>query len=251
MDRIERTQISLQTGGCMEQKENEKQNAEFQQITQRFLYGDVAHHRTLSETQRALIVLVALTACQTWPSIGKYTEAALRAGAAPEEIEEAIIQCTPYVGMERVRCALDEVNCVFRAKGIRLPMENQGTVTEQTRLEKGLEVQRQIFGKESIDAMRASAPQELQHIQAYLSAYCFGDFYTRKALDLKMRELITFCAICCLGGCEPQAKAHAEGNLRIGNTREMMIQAVTQCLPFIGFPRALNAIACIDQVTLP
>lgn len=48
-----------------------------------------------------------------------------------------------------------------------------------------------------------TAPQELKAMQDHLSAYCFGDFYTRGTLDLKMRELITFCAICCLGGCEP------------------------------------------------
>ena len=86
-------------------------------------------------------------------------------------------------------------------------------------------------------------------IQDYLSAWCFGDFYTRKVLDLKMRELITFCAICCLGGCEPQAKAHVGANIHVGNTREILIAAVTQCLPFIGFPRTLNAISCIDEVT--
>lgn len=60
-----------------------------------------------------------------------------------------------------------------------------------------------------------------------------------------MRELITFCAISCLGGCEPQAKAHARANLGVGNTRQTLIDALTQCLPFIGFPRTLNALACI------
>ena len=97
--------------------------------------------------------------------------------------------------------------------------------------------------------MRAAAPSELKHIQDYLSAYCFGDFYTRKTLDLKMRELITLCAICTLGGCEPQAKAHVAANLNVGNTREILIEAITTCLPFIGFPRTLNAISCIDAVT--
>jgi len=94
--------------------------------------------------------------------------------------------------------------------------------------------------------MRANAPAELKHIQDYLSACCFGDFYTRGTLDLKMRELITFCAICCLGGCEPQAKAHAGANLSVGNTRETLIDALTQCLPFIGFPRTLNALTCLE-----
>lgn len=247
MERIERAKESLQAWHGVDDMKSNWQDSEFRQITRRFLYGEVIHHGTLTDKQRALIILVALAACQTWGSMGRYTETALRLGAAPEEINEALIQCTPYIGMEKVRCALQEVNRVFKAQGVQPSQENQATVTEETRLEAGLEIQRRIFGKEHIDAMRASAPEELKHIQAYLSAYCFGDFYTRKTLDLKMRELITFCAICCLSGCDAQAKAHAAGNISVGNSRETMIQAITQCLPFIGFPRALNALACIDQ----
>ena len=190
-----------------------------------------------------------LTTCQTLDNMAAYTEAALGAGATPEEIKETLYQCTPYIGMERVWAALKEVNKAFQAAGIKEPCRKQGTVTEETRFEKGLAVQQEIFGADNINKMRAAAPEELKHIQDYLSAYCFGDFYTRGTLDLKMRELITFCAICCLGGCEPQAKSHAGANISVGNTREMLIDAVTQCLPFIGFPRTLNAISCINEVT--
>ena len=199
--------------------------------------------------QRALVTLTALTTCQTLDNMAAYTEAALGAGATPEEIKETLYQCTPYIGMERVWAALKEVNKAFQAAGIKEPCRKQGTVTEETRFEKGLAVQQEIFGADNINKMRDAAPEELKHIQDYLSAYCFGDFYTRGTLDLKMRELITFCAICCLGGCEPQAKSHAGANISVGNTREMLIDAVTQCLPFIGFPRTLNAISCINEVT--
>ena len=133
-------------------------------------------------------------------------------------------------------------------QNIKFPLENQATVDEATRFIKGLTVQQSIFGKENINTMRENAPEELKHIQDYLSAYCFGDYYTRGTLDLKMRELITFSAIICLGGCEPQAKAHASANISVGNTKEMLIEAATQCLPFIGFPRTLNAIGCISAV---
>jgi len=163
----------------------------------------------------------------------------------PEQIKETLYQCAPYIGLEKVQCALDEVNRAFQSAGIAYPLAKQATVSEETRFEKGLAVQQEIFGADTINTMRANAPAELKHIQDYLSAYCFGDFYTRGTLDLKMRELITFCAICCLGGCEPQAKAHAGANLSVGNTRQTLIEALTQCLPFIGFPRTLNALSCL------
>ena len=221
---------------------------EFSEIARRFLFSDVMRHGGLTNVQKALVTLTALTATQTWKAIFKYTQSALDMGASPEEIKEALYQCAPYIGIEKVQCALDEVNQAFHAAGIGFPLPKQGNVTEDTRFEKGLAVQQEIFGTENINSMRAAAPAELKHIQDYLSAYCFGDFYTRGALDLKMRELITFCAICALGGCEPQAKAHAGANLSVGNTRGILLDAITQCLPFIGFPRTLNAIACIDQV---
>lgn len=218
---------------------------EFREIAQGFLCGDVTSHGTLTDSQKALIRLTALTACQTWKPLAQYTLSALDVGATPEQIKETLYQCAPYIGLEKVQCALDEVNRAFQSAGITYPLPEQSTVTEETRFQKGLAVQQEIFGADNINAMRAAAPEELRHIQDYLSAYCFGDFYTRGTLDLKMRELITFCAICCLGGCEPQAKAHAGANLSVGNTRQTLIDALTQCLPFIGFPRTLNAMACI------
>lgn len=218
---------------------------EFREIAQGFLCGDVTEHGTLSDVQKALIRLAALTACQTWKPLARYALSALDVGAAPEQIKETLYQCAPYIGLEKVQCALDEVNQAFQAVGITCPLPEQSTVTEATRFEKGLAVQQEIFGADTINTMRANAPAELKHIQDYLSACCFGDFYTRGTLVLKMRELITFCAICCLGGCEPQAKAHAGANLSVGNTRQTLIDALTQCLPFIGFPRTLNALACL------
>lgn len=224
-------------------------DAEFERITKNFLWGDASEHGALSDKQRAIVILTTLTASGTYEVIEKYAGAALRAGASANEIRETLIQCAPYVGLERVNLSLKEAYAAFEKAGVSETVTEQATVDDDTRFEKGLAVQQEIFGADNINNMRASAPQELKHIQDYLSAYCFGDFYTRKTLDLNTRELITFCAIITFGGCEPQAKSHAAANISVGNTREMLIDAITQCLPFIGFPRTLNAISCIDSVT--
>ena len=224
---------------------------EYEQLARRFLCGDVLPRDGLTQAQKALVILAGLTAGNLFPALRRYTRAALSAGATPVEIREAIYQCAPYVGLEHARCALEEVNAAFKEAGVSLPTPPQGSVTEEDRFEKGLDVQRHIFGREHIDAMRAAAPAETKHMQDFLSAHCFGDFYTRGALDLKMRELITFSAICALGGCEPQAKAHAAANISVGNSRETLIETATLLLPFMGFPRTLNALAGIDAATKP
>ena len=80
-----------------------------------------------------------------------------------------------------------------------------------------------------------------------MSAYCFGDFYTRDALSNQDRELITFCILATLGGCENQLRGHVLANLNVGNDKEVLIDALTILLPYIGFPRTLNALAIINE----
>ncbi len=87
-----------------------------------------------------------------------------------------------------------------------------------------------------------------RELRAYL-ANCFGDYYTRTGLDLKMREILTFSMIASLGGCEPQLGGHVAANLAVGNDRQVLLDTITQLLPFIGYPRTLNAIRVINEGT--
>lgn len=248
MNRIERSEQKIKDlFGAGEQPEHLPEDPEFQEIRNRFVFGDVFYEGELEDKTRELILLVVLTANQTLPQLATHVWAALNVGLTPAEIKEALYQCAPYLGFPKTQNALNEVNAVFQEANVNFPPEPRGTVDEDTRLQKGLAVQKELFG-EAIDTMRANAPVGQTHIQDDLSAFCFGDFYTRNGLDLKTRELLTFCIISTLGGCENQVKAHVNGNLRVGNNEKTLIAAITQCLPYIGFPRTLNAIACINAV---
>ena len=138
-------------------------------------------------------------------------------------------------------------NEIFTERGIKLPLENQATTTPETRHEKGLALQKAIFG-DLIDAMYKTSPKNQLHIQQYLSANCFGDYLTRTGLDVRTRELLTYSMLISLGGCESQVKAHIQGNVNVGNTKETLLSVTTQILPYIGYPRALNAMNCLNEV---
>lgn len=97
--------------------------------------------------------------------------------------------------------------------------------------------------------MRNTSPENQIHFQDFLSGYCFGDFYTRGGLTDQDRELITFSLIATLGGCENQLRGHTAGNLSVGNTKEILLGAITVLCPFIGFPRTLNALAIVNEIT--
>jgi 4-carboxymuconolactone decarboxylase len=103
-----------------------------------------------------------------------------------------------------------------------------------------LALQREIVGGDVVDGL---------YIQHYLSANCFGDHFTRTGVDVPTRELLIFAMLVSLGGCEPQVKGHVAANVRVGNDRSRLIDVVTQLLPYIGYPRSLNALRVIDEVT--
>ncbi|MDR3709296.1 MAG: carboxymuconolactone decarboxylase family protein [Capsulimonadaceae bacterium] len=220
---------------------------EFIELFDNWAFDEVISHGNLDTKTRVTLILASLIATQ---SLGEYrvmAGAALNVGVTPVEIKEIVYQAVAYVGIGKVFDFLHATNTIFKEKGVALPLEGQSTTTSETRFEKGYEAQKAIFG-DAIDEMRETSPKDLLHIQDYLSANCFGDYYTRGGLDLKIRELVTFSIILSLGGCEPQLKGHIQGNLNIGNHRQMLLDVVTQLLPYVGYPRTLNAIRCLNEV---
>lgn len=220
---------------------------DFQDILNHFIFGEVFYQGNLDDKIRELITLVVLATNQTLPQLKAHVGAALNVGLTPVEIKEAVYQCAPYIGFPKTLNAINEVNEAFKARNISLPIESQKTVNEENRFNKGLSVQVEIFG-DVIAKMQESAPSNQKHIQEYLSAFCFGDFYSRSGLDLITRELLTLCIVSSLGGAEGQVKAHVQGNKNVGNDKETLISAITHCLPYMGFPRTLNALACINEM---
>ena len=218
-------------------------NPEFAEILNRFVFGEVFNHGKLTDKQRILITLCAITAGGVFEDFKHYVKAGLNVGLSPEEIKEALYQCAPYTGFPKALKAIRKADKVFKKSGISLPVKSMKKTDENNRFEEGLKVQEAIFG-ERIHQMHQNAPENQKHIQNYLSAMCFGDFYTRGGLDIKMRELLTLCILSALGGCENQLKS----NLSVGNDKDVMLEAVTQCMPYIGFPRTLNALACINEI---
>ena len=219
---------------------------EFAAIKERLIYGEVYAEEKLSARLRELVILVVATTNQTMNEVKRHTAAALACGVKPEEIKEAVYHCAPYIGLGKAENAVNAVNAVFAEKGIVLPLASGQTVTEESRLLDGIAAQKSIFG-DQIDAMRAAAPENQQHIQDYLSANCFGDYVSRGGLDAKVRELLTFSMLLTLGGCEPQLRGHIQGNLNVGNDKRTLLAVVTQLLPYAGYPRTLNAIACLNE----
>ena len=150
-----------------------------------------------------------------------------------------------YLGIGRVLPFLKAANEILAERGVTLPLENQATTTMESRLQAGEQAQVDIFG-EGMRGFAQSGPEESRHINRWLASNCFGDYYTRMGLDYKDREMITFCFLAAQGGCEPQLTSHAAANMKIGNDKEFLIKIISENIPFIGYPRSLNALRCVN-----
>lgn len=218
---------------------------EFIEFFDNFAFDEVVSQGSLDDRTRFLSILATLLGCQGIDEFRCMVPAALNFGLTPVEIKETVYQAVAYLGIGRVFPFLKAVNEVFEAQGIPLPLEPQAATTTETRREAGTQAQVNIFGEHMRDFWR-SGPEESRHINLWLAGNCFGDYYTRGGLDYKQRELITFCFLAAQGGCEPQLTSHAAANMKLGNDKQFLIDVISQCLPYIGYPRSLNALSCVN-----
>lgn len=78
--------------------------------------------------------------------------------------------------------------------------------------------------------------------------FAFGDIYTRDQLTLQEREMITITSLLTTGGCEAQLHVHINGALNVGISKERIIETFLQCIPYVGFPKVLNAVSVARKV---
>jgi 4-carboxymuconolactone decarboxylase len=225
----------------------EQTDPELDSMMKKYIYGDIASQAKISRRDQHLVTLAVLTTYQSEDLLAQNVQGALHDGVTPLEIRETEYHLAPYIGFAKVSEAMKTVNQVFRKNGIRLPLPDQGTTTDANRFDKGLAFQVGTYG-DRINKMRAATPKNQKHLQDDLSAFCFGDIYTRGTLDLKTREMITIAAIGALGTGDPQFKSHVRGTLAAGASQDEVIGVLTTMNPYIGFPRTLNLLRLTNEV---
>lgn len=211
-----------------------------------FAFDEVVNHDDLADDIRFKCILSILLGSQAIDEFKGMLPAAMRFGVKAAEIKEIVYQGVAYLGIGRVFPFLKAVNAFLESQCIDLPLPCASTTDPENRLEKGSEAQVAIFGEGMKDFYKTGAPKK-EHINEWLTSNCFGDYYTRKGLSYKEREMITFCFLYAQGGCEPQLISHAKANMRLGNDEDFLIQVVTQGIPYMGYPRSLNALRCIEE----
>jgi 4-carboxymuconolactone decarboxylase len=222
---------------------------ELGEILRGLIFGDVFAVGDLDDRTRELVTVTVLATMQTLPQLRAHAAAALHVGVEPIELREAMYQLAPFIGFPRTLNAIGVLNEVLEQHGHTLPLPHQATVTGPERYERGLAIQHPLYGDEIRQGL-AHLPDGLgEALAQLLTESCFGDFYTRTGLTLQQRELVILVALAALGGTDAQLAPHARANVTVGNTKPRQLAALIHCYPYIGFPRAINAIRLVARLT--
>lgn len=99
-------------------------------------------------------------------------------------------------------------------------------------------------GEATIDELRKFSPDLCELI----ISFAYGDIYSRPGLDLKMRMIVTLTTLITQGGCDKELEVHVGSALNVGLEAKEIVEVMLHCIPYIGFPKVMNAIHVARKV---
>ena len=117
------------------------------EVFDNFAFDEVLGYGNMDPKTRLMIILGSLIACQALGEYKVMLGGALNIGITPIEVKEIVYQAVPYVGMAKVYDFILATNEILESRGVKLPLEGQSTTSPESRFEKGLQLQKSIFGE--------------------------------------------------------------------------------------------------------
>lgn len=93
-------------------------------------------------------------------------------------------------------------------------------------------------GEQTIEKLQEFSPDLCELI----ISFAYGDIYSRDGLDLKQRMIVTLTTLITMGGCDKELEVHVGSALNVGLTAKEIVEIMLHCVPYIGFPKVMNAI---------
>jgi 4-carboxymuconolactone decarboxylase len=115
------------------------------------------------------------------------------------------------------------------------------------RLERGKEAFDQVYGDGAAKRFLERRSGLGEDLARFGLEFNFGDVNSRPGIDLATRELLTLATLIGLGGADPQLAGHTRAALRLGVPPGTLAELVIHCVQYVGFPRAINAMAVLRE----
>jgi 4-carboxymuconolactone decarboxylase len=113
---------------------------------------------------------------------------------------------------------------------------------------RGLELLEQLHGGHAGAAMVAEMKEICPDFADMTIDWAIGSIMARPGLDLATRELILIASCVTMGHAAPQLRAHAEAALKVGATKQQIVETVLQLLFYAGGPAVRNSLALLNEV---
>jgi 4-carboxymuconolactone decarboxylase len=113
------------------------------------------------------------------------------------------------------------------------------------RLERGKQAFDQVYGDGAADTFLARRAGLGEDLARFGLEFNFGDVNARPGIDPATRELLTLATLIGLGCADPQLAGHTRAALRLGVPPAQLAELVIHCVQYVGFPRAINAMAVL------
>ena len=117
----------------------------------------------------------------------------------------------------------------------------------QERLQRGLELRREVLGNGYVDHALAAATEFTRPIQEYVTETCWGDVWSRPGLDRRTRSLVNLAMLTALNRMT-EFGAHVRGARRNGCTEQEIQEVLLQTAAYCGAPAALEAFRMAEKV---
>ena len=120
-------------------------------------------------------------------------------------------------------------------------------MTDDDRFRRGWETVGRINGP-ARDRQFQSLGEVAPDFARWIVESAYADVLSRPQLALRDREIATVAALTALGNAAPQLKAHVEGALNVGLTREEIVEVIAQMAIYAGVPAAINGLQVAKEV---
>jgi len=111
----------------------------------------------------------------------------------------------------------------------------------------GMAVRRKVLGDEYVDRATAGTTEFTRPLQDLVTENCWGEIWTRTAIDDATRSLITLATLAALRATT-ELKAHVRGALRNGCSIEQIQEVLLQTAVYCGVPAGIEAFRAAREV---
>jgi 4-carboxymuconolactone decarboxylase len=104
----------------------------------------------------------------------------------------------------------------------------------------GVQIRREMFGKEFTDGQIARANRFTEPMQSVVSKYCFGETWARDGLTRRERSMVTLGVLCAMGRSK-ELRIHVKGALANGVEPLEIREILLHTMVYAGVPLGVDA----------